>query len=579
VVSDDVDQMIAAVRAMAGAPGAAVYAVEGSQVTCLRTVGIAAAGRDAAEGAAEGLVRNVTGMDRTVPECGRVVVPVKQDGHLVAVVVAVWPGHDAPDGAQALLLAVARLWTSAHDDRDFLTGLVARRVLLDHLRLANLAAARSDEVPVLLFCDVDGLKKVNDRYGHAVGDQVLRGLARRITDIVRPADTVARLGGDEFVVLCPSVTDVAEASVIARRLHGVLAADYVIGSTVVSASASIGVAVGPFADPEEGLHQADVAMYAAKQQGCGYALFDSGLAAADRWSVHVRSAFPAAAARGQLCLQYQPQYRLVSGRVTTVEALLRWRHPERGLLGPDQFLSLIEGAHDIADALAAWVLATACHEAATWAHRLIGWSAVRLAVNVSPRQLARGRLTALVTEALRESGLAPERLQLEVTETSLLADPTDAGRQLRNLRELGITVALDDFGVGYSSLALLRDLPVDVLKIDRSFTRDMLTDPRAEAIVAAVIRLGHHLQARVCAEGVETAAQVQALRKAGCDDVQGFLLYPPVFGPELPRQPWTTMSTFTDARGAATGDRRPQRTPGAPGSSSRPSTRSSSRNR
>lgn len=522
--------LVRGVSGLEGAPDAVVYAVDEHGLR-----------RMAGGGVPEDLDQVLAAWTRQwhpgvpfppLPE-GIAAAPAVKDERPVGLLVACWSSGDVPPDALGALEALVQLWAEGGGKReDSLTGLVGRDVLMDHLMLASHAASRSGATPVLFFCDIDNMKLVNDRHGHHAGDQVLKGAAGRLVSTVRPQDTVARVGGDEFVVLCPGVADPAEAIVIASRLQAVLAVDHLVGSVPIHAPASIGVAIGPFISPKEGLEQADAAMYKAKRARSGYAVYDAQLHRDVRWRLSARADFPYAIREGQLRLHYQPEYELSSGRVVAFEALLRWAHPERGLLGPQEFLDAVSVGHT-SDGLLPWVLLTACAEATTWPDRWPTLPPPIVAVNVSPHDLADGNLPEMVTEALTTTGLPGQRLQLEVTESTLLTDPLDAGRQLREVNQFGVSVALDDFGTGFSALALLRDLPVHVLKIDRSFTAELRRGSRAAAIVSAVVRLGHHLKARICGEGVETHQQLHHLRRLGCDDAQGFLLHPPAPPAEL----------------------------------------------
>jgi diguanylate cyclase (GGDEF)-like protein len=522
--------LVRGVSGLEGAPGVVVYAVHEHGLRRM-------AGGGVTEGVDQVLatwVRQWSPVAQLPPLPDRVVVtPAVRDDRLVGLLVTQWSSGDVPPGALAATEALAQLWVEGGGTReDALTGLHCRDVLVDHLMLAGHAANRSGATPVLFFCDIDNMKLVNDRHGHHAGDQVLKGTADRLLSTVRPEDTVARVGGDEFVVLCPAMTDPGEAIVIARRLQAALAVDHLVGSVPIHAPASIGVAVGPFASPTEGLEQADAAMYKAKRARSGYAVYDAQLHRDVRWRLSVRAEFPRAIREGQLRLHYQPEYELSSGRVVAFEALLRWQHPHRGLLSPGEFLEAASIGHT-SDGLLSWVLLHACEEAAAWPDRWPTPYPPSVAVNVSPHDLVDGNLPAIVTDALAKTALPGDRLQLEVTESTLLTDPLDAARQLREVCQLGVTIALDDFGTGFSALALLRDLPVHVLKIDRSFTSELRRGSRATAIVSAVVRLGHHLQARICAEGVETHQQLHHLRRLACDVAQGFLLHPPAPSAEL----------------------------------------------
>ncbi|HET9655076.1 MAG TPA: bifunctional diguanylate cyclase/phosphodiesterase [Kineosporiaceae bacterium] len=518
-----VEWLVRGVAGLEGAPVAVAYAVDECGLRRL-----------AGDGIPGDVERRLTGWARewhpglefSPLPAGIVLGPTVKDDRLNGLLVAHWPSGHVPPAASDAVEALVQLWADGEKHEDALTGLVGRDVLTDHLLLAGHAAGRSGAMPVLFFCDIDNMKLVNDRHGHQIGDHVLKGAADRLMSTVRPEDTVARVGGDEFVVLCPGVTDPAEAIVIASRLQTVLAVDHLVGSVPIHAPASIGVAIGPFASPTEGLEQADAAMYKAKRTRSGYAVYDAQLHRDVRWRLSVGADFPRAIQEGQLRLHYQPEYDVNTGRVVAFEALLRWAHPQRGLLGPQEFLDAASIGHT-SDGLLPWVLRTACTEAATWPGRWPGMPPPVVAVNVSPHDLADGNLPEMVIEALTTAGLPGWRLQLEVTENTVLIDPLDASRQLRDVNQLGVSVALDDFGTGFSALALLRDLPVHVLKIDRSFTAELRRGSRATAIVSAVVRLGHHLKARICGEGVETQQQLHHLRRLGCDDAQGFLLHPP----------------------------------------------------
>jgi diguanylate cyclase (GGDEF)-like protein len=412
--------------------------------------------------------------------------------------------------------------------RDAMTGLPDRQALLDRLRVASEASRASGLPPTVLFMDVDGLKRVNDQFGHAAGDALLCAVARRLAATTRPADTLARLGGDEFALVCPDLPRETVPAQIAARLARVTQEPVSVVGQQIPVRISIGVATGPFPDATDALRWADTAMYRAKQDGGGICVYDATLHAETRWQVHVQRALPAAMRRGQLFLVYQPQVRLASTRVAGVEALVRWQHPHAGLLLPPRFLPMAEQG-GYAETIGRWVLERACTEIVQRGSDSRSGGAricrrLHLSVNVSPRQLAVSSLPDLVGDVLAGSGLDPQRLTLEVTETALVEDPEAVRQQLDQIVRLGVRVALDDFGTGYSSLTLLRNLPVQQLKIDRSFITDLPTNARDQQVVAALTRLSHKLGARCCAEGVETPDQLAAVRTTGCDEVQGFLL-------------------------------------------------------
>ena len=407
---------------------------------------------------------------------------------------------------------------------DALTGLANRTLLMDRMELALTRSLRQPGSVAALFCDLDGFKEINDGFGHHVGDEVLRTVAARLTSVLRPSDTVARIGGDEFVVLCEGLIDDCAAFDLAARLLDVVALPAHAGGQDLSLSMSVGVAFNGTRDAGELLRNADAAMYLAKQRGRGRAeLYDERVreVAADRSSVV--SDLRHAVARDELRAHYQPIFALDGERLLGMEALVRWQHPRRGLMAPDDFIPLAEGANLIGE-LGAWVLRTACRQAARWGAAGPGGAPLHMAVNVSARQLARGGgLVPLVAEALAESGIDPATLILEVTESAVMDDAEATLGVLTDLKALGVRLAIDDFGTGYSSLVYLKRFPVDQLKVDRTFVRGLGTDADDSAIVASVVSLAHAVGIVAIAEGVETAEQLAALQGLGCGFGQGYL--------------------------------------------------------
>ena len=374
----------------------------------------------------------------------------------------------------------------------------------------------------VLFIDVDGFKRINDSLGHSAGDAALREAAVRIRSAVRPHDTVARLGGDEFTVLCEDLDGDADALSIGDRIIEALARPVAIHDSDVVLRASIGVALAGAAEvtPEELLRHSDDAMYQAKARGGGCPqLFMPGRGRQRgghdlQLESALRRAIPA-----ELVAHYQPVVALDDAHVVGVEALARWQHP-RGLIMPAEFIAIAEQTGLIVP-LGSWMLEQACRQGALW-HGL------RVSVNVSGRQVAEGSLVASVSRALEDSGLPPERLQLELTETVLMDDVDGHVAVMRDLKKLGLSLALDDFGKGYSSLSYLHRFPIDRIKIDRDFVRG-LPDSRADqAIVSAVLSFARALDMEVVAEGVETQQHVDALRELGCEYGQGFFFHRPV---------------------------------------------------
>jgi diguanylate cyclase (GGDEF)-like protein/PAS domain S-box-containing protein len=410
---------------------------------------------------------------------------------------------------------------------DGLTGLANRALLTDRLALA--LARRDDEAPgvVVLFLDLDHFKQVNDSYGHSTGDRLLAGVADRLTSAVRPADTVARFAGDEFVVVCPGL-DERGANALAGRVLAALSAPFDLDDVHVEVSASLGIAHAKAGqDSEAVVSAADTAMLEAKRRGRGvHATFDTTVAA----RAGVRLQELADLRRGledeEFVLVYQPQIDLATERVVAVEALVRWRHPSRGVLCPGEFVPLAERSGLIVP-LGRMVLTMACRQGAEWAGSCA--TPPRVAVNVSARQFNDDRLAGLVREALGRDGLPPPLLGLEITESTVMDDVDRAVRVLTDLRFLGIGLSVDDFGTGYSSLGSLTTLPLDELKIDRSFVTGVHLGGRDVEVVRAVIAMAHALGLRVVAEGVEAMPTVEALRRLDCDLGQGFL-----FGRPLP---------------------------------------------
>ncbi|WP_369059435.1 EAL domain-containing protein [Caulobacter sp. 73W] len=422
----------------------------------------------------------------------------------------------------ALLHAANRAFVQlAHYDP--LTGLPNRVLFHKQLREALARAARADGDVAVLLIDLDRFKTVNDTLGHAVGDELLRAAAQRLRSCVREGDTVARMGGDEFAIVQNGLTSPDDARHLAARVVATMNTPLDLQGHNVVASASVGVALAPLdgRDPDELLKKADMAMYRVKGDGRrGYHFFepamDELLQSRRRLELDLREALEL----GQFELFYQPLYDLEHERVTGCEALLRWRHPERGLVSPGDFIPLAEEIGLILP-MGEWVLRRACAEAARWPQ------GVSLAVNLSPIQFRDRRLLDTVKGALDASGLSPQRLQLEITESVLLADNAANLDLLHDLRKLGVRISMDDFGTGYSSLSYLRSFPFDKIKIDQTFVRDIPRDADALAIIRAVADLGERLGIVTTAEGVETAEQFDELRRQGCREIQGYLISPP----------------------------------------------------
>jgi diguanylate cyclase (GGDEF)-like protein len=415
---------------------------------------------------------------------------------------------------------------------DPLTNLANRVLFRD--RVGHALTLRRQGGVAVLFLDLDDFKRVNDTLGHAAGDQLLVAVAERLRASVRPGDTIARLGGDEFAVLLEDVAGVEEAERAAQRVGDALLHPFRLGGRELPVRASVGFALAQPGDEAEALlRHADLAMYAAKGGGKGGLRgFEPGMAAMVRDEFELRADLRDAVQAGQMVVHYQPLVDLASGRARGVEALVRWAHPQRGLLLPGAFMELAEETGAIV-AIGRHVLHTACAQMAAWHREETGLAGAEVSVNLSPRQLSDPGLLDDVAAALRESGLPPDNVVLELTEGMLVHDDAAVVERLGALKRLGVRLAIDDFGTGYSSLGYLRRFPVDVLKIDRAFVEELggQGDP---SLVKAILQLGDNLRLTTVAEGVEREEQVVALRGLGCVTAQGWLFAPAVAAGELP---------------------------------------------
>jgi diguanylate cyclase (GGDEF)-like protein/PAS domain S-box-containing protein len=422
---------------------------------------------------------------------------------------------------------------------DELTGLPNRTLLVDRIQQALHRTARTGDVAAVLLLDLDRFKVLNDSHGHARGDELLVSVAHRLRSVMRAGDTVGRFGGDEFVVVC-DVSGVTEARAIADRVASALEQPFELGTVVVHLSASVGIALGdqPGTTPDVLLRDADAAMYRAKDRGRSrYEVFDSVMRRRAVARMDLETELRRALDNGEFVVHYQPEVglRSAAGRypLVGVEALVRWDHPRRGLVPPSEFIPLAEELGLVVP-LGRQVLRTVCREPAGWeqpgpAAGPRPW----MAVNLSVRQLVTPGLVDEIGVILAETGLAPSRLCLEITETMLVEDAGIAGQVLHGLKDIGANIAIDDFGTGFSSLSHLKRFPVDFIKVDREFVDGVGTDAGDTAIVTAVIGMAHALDIPVIAEGVETAAQLEALQGLGCDYGQGYLFSRPVPAGEL----------------------------------------------
>lgn len=413
---------------------------------------------------------------------------------------------------------------------DALTGLPNRLALLMRLGQLLPEARRHDWRIAIMFLDLDRFKIINDTLGHQVGDELLREVACRLSHVVRETDFVARLGGDEFVIILPGIAGPSDAAIVASKIIGSLAQAIEAEGHELHTSPSIGISVFPDdgADGDTILKNADTAMYHAKGSGRNnYQFFAADMNKATTERLDIERKLRHAIARNELALSFQPQFKASSSQPTGVEALVRWHHPTDGIISPARFIPVAEETGIIVE-IGEWVLINACREMQRWIER--GLKPIRVAVNVSARQLRRRDFCEIVAGALAESGLPAELLELEITESSVMENPDEAIEILERLGRMGVSLAIDDFGTGYSSLAYLKLFPIDHLKIDRSFVADIEVDLNDRAIAFGTIALAHSLGLNVIAEGVETEDQLELLRTNGCDEVQGYLFSKPLTG-------------------------------------------------
>jgi len=433
---------------------------------------------------------------------------------------------------------------------DALTGLPNRTLLQDRLAQAIALARRNQQRVGVLMLDLDRFKNVNDSLGHYSGDRLLETVSMRLKSCLRESDIVARLGGDEFVIGLPMIADVQDIEYVAQKVMATLAVPFQIEGHDLRLSASIGICQYPLdgESPEVLLQNADVAMYEAKARGRGiFCSFTPELNKTTQLRHELEGDLRRACAQGEFVIHYQPLVSTDSGRITGVEALLRWHHPEKGLIGPNLFIPLLEELGLMVE-VGNWVLQEACLQNVAWQKE--GFPPVRVAVNVSAQQFYRGIIVSAVEKALRETGLDPKWLELELTESLTLDDSETTIRTMQELKRLGVSLALDDFGTGWSSLSYLRRFPLDRIKIDRSFMRDILSQPAAEAVVRSILNLGRNLGLPCIAEGIETAQQLHYLQEHMCAEVQGFL-----YSPALPPADCTALirsgkSSFADGPSA-----------------------------
>lgn len=423
---------------------------------------------------------------------------------------------------------------------DGLTGLANRMLFLDRLDQEIKTAKRHNQILAILFLDLDQFKRVNDLYGHHIGDLLLKNVSETLKKCIRNSDTtsriskddsemvIARFGGDEFIILLPDINTPENAAKIANRILHTIPTTYMLDGHEISITTSIGISVFP-ADAEEPdilLRYADSAMYHAKDSGRNnYQFFKESLNATVTERFNIEKDLRKALERDEFLLYYQPQVTLPDRKIIGAEALIRWIHPQKGMIPPDKFIPIAEESGLIID-INKWVIQTACRQNHEWKN--LGLSPVRIAVNLSGYQLANQNIIEVIKEALDSVGLEPKNLEIEITENILMQEEVDTVGILNQLKELNLQIALDDFGTGYSSLSYLTSFPVDVIKIDRSFVMGCIEQKNNLIIIKAIIAMGHSLGMRIIAEGIETADQLELMNLYGVDEAQGYFFKPPV---------------------------------------------------
>ena len=418
---------------------------------------------------------------------------------------------------------------------DALTSLPNRTMFQDRLQQALLNAKRVGRILAVLYLDLDHFKDINDTLGHPIGDLLLQRVSDRLLVCARDSDTVARLGGDEFAIIATNLSQVDDVTVLARRIIDTLGQPFDLEGQKVHTATSIGITLYPADnhDPDQLLRNADMALYRAKDAGRGrYQFYDAEMDTEVQNRKEMEHDLRLGIERGEFKLLYQPQVDLSDGKVVGAEALIRWHNPERGVVMPNDFIPLAEST-GLINPLSEWVLLTACSQAKAW--QLSGLPPIRVAVNLSAVQFKTTNLASIVTRALKQAELAPQWLELEITESVMMGDIDRVIPLMNNLRELGIKLSVDDFGTGFSSLTYLKQFPVEKLKIDQSFVRNIVTDADDAAIAKTIVRLGQSLGITVIAEGVETVEQLSYLRHMDCDEAQGYYFAKPLPPEEFAR--------------------------------------------
>ncbi|MBD2185423.1 putative bifunctional diguanylate cyclase/phosphodiesterase, partial [Aerosakkonema funiforme] len=433
-------------------------------------------------------------------------------------------------GALKRQLAEATIRYQAY--HDLLTGLPNRTLLNERLSLALETAHKHRNKMAVMFLDLDRFKTINDTLGHAVGDRLLQSATQRLKSCLRVDDTIARWGGDEFTLLLPEINGIEDATKIAQRIIDVLKPAFDIEGHQLYITSSIGIAIYPQhgQDAHTLLINADAALYRAKAEGRNnYQIYTPAMNSQASELLELENSLHQAIQEQQFVVYYQPQVNVNTGEITHMEALVRWQHPQLGLISPKTFITLAE-ENGLIFAIGTWVLQTACAQNKAWQDA--GLPKVRIAVNLSVRQFQQPSLVETVAQVLQETKLAPEFLELEITETIAMQNVDFSRAKIAQLQRMGVRIALDDFGIGYSSLNYLKKFGFDTLKIDRAFVRDLENDPQSAAITSAIIALGRGLNLSVVAEGVETVEQMNCLRSLNCEEMQGFLFSHPLSAEE-----------------------------------------------
>lgn len=475
-----------------------------------------------------------TGRGRIIGVGPREVSALNKDGSVIPIDLAI---SEAIVGTERLFLGIVRDISErkrAHEDLlrvanyDLLTGLPNRMLFHERLGHAIDRSERNDSLIALLYIDLDRFKQINDSLGHDVGDHLLRQMAERLQSNVRKSDTVARLGGDEFAVILEDVNHISVVTRVAQKIVESLSRPATLNDREVHSGASIGITLYPLDDklPEDLLKDADMAMYRAKEMGGNqFQYYSQQLGESVKHRIELEGALRSALDKDEFVLHFQPQAELLNGRIIGAEALLRWNHPKLGLVSPATFVPVLEEMGLIID-VGNWVLHESCERLKTW-HRL-GFDHLKVCVNVSPKQFNSWEFLGTVQHILHETGVPPNCIELEITESLVMDDPENAAYLLNALHGLGVEIAIDDFGTGYSSLSNLKSLPFDTLKIDRAFINELPDDADSATITRTIIALADALNLKTIAEGVEEVSQLKFLNRNGCNSIQGFYFSKPI---------------------------------------------------